>query len=243
MAMAELKSYAVWDVPTRLFHWINAICVVSLVVLGTLVLNSRALEVSRAGSLTLKTIHAWVGYVFAANLLVRIVWAFFGNRYARWRSFLPGGRGYVSAARSHLKGFFSAHPQPYIGHNPLGRMSVTVMLLLTVVLAVSGLVLAGTDLFYPPFGHWFAHWVAALGVDPGAIVPNAPDLVDKAAVDRMRAFRGPFAVSHVYGYYALLVVVALHVAGVVVAEIREGGSLISATFSGRKILSGRPVDE
>jgi cytochrome b len=217
--------------------------VVALVGLGLVMLNGRALEVSRAGSVKIKTIHVWVGYVFAINLLTRLVWAFLGNRYARWRSFLPGGRGYLSAARSYVYGFFSGRPQQYLGHNPIGRISVIVTLLLTVALAVTGLVLAGTDLFYPPFGHWFARWVAAPGVDPAALVPNAPNLVDKAAVEGMRAFRRPFMVSHIYSYYALLVVVALHVVGVVLHEIRGGGSIVSATFSGRKILSGRPVDE
>jgi cytochrome b len=214
-----------------------------LVVVGYLILNGRTLDVSRAGSLTLKTIHTWVGYVFAVNLLVRIVWAFLGNRYARWRSILPGGRGYPSAVRAYVKAFVSSHPQQYLGHNPLGRLSMTMMLLLIVILAVSGLVLAGTDLFYPPFGHWIAHWVAAPGVDPGTLVPNAPDMYDKEAVNNMRAFRKPFIVSHLYGYYALLVVVALHVAGVVITEIREGGNLISATFTGKKIISGPPADE
>ncbi|MFH1690584.1 MAG: cytochrome b/b6 domain-containing protein [Candidatus Eisenbacteria bacterium] len=241
--MAELKSYEVWDVPTRLFHWINTICVVTLVGVATLMMNGRALDVSRAGSLTLKTLHTWIGYVFAINLLVRIVWASFGNRYARWRSFLPWGRGYLAALRSYVDGSFSGRPQQYLGHNPIGRISVTVTLLLTVVLAVTGLVLAGTDLFYPPFGHWFARWVAAPGVDPGAVVPNVPDLVDRAAVEGMRAFRRPFVLTHVYSFYTLLVVIVLHVAGVVLSEIRGGGAIVSATFSGRKILSGRPVDE
>jgi Ni/Fe-hydrogenase 1 B-type cytochrome subunit len=241
--MFELKSYRVWDAPTRWFHWINAICVVALVVVGYLILNGRALEVSRAGSLTLKTIHTWIGYVFAVNLLVRIVWAFVGNRYARWRSILPGGRGYFSAVYSYVKAFVSSHPEQYLGHNPVGRLSITTMLALIAVLAVSGVVLAGTDLFYPPVGHWIAHWVAAPGVDPATLVPGTPAMYDKAAFDSMRAFRKPFIVSHLYGYYALLVVVALHVAGVVITEIREGGNLVSATFSGRKIMAGRPVDE
>jgi Ni/Fe-hydrogenase 1 B-type cytochrome subunit len=241
--MSELKSYAVWDAPTRWFHWINAICVVALVVVGYLILNGRALEVSRAGSLTLKTIHTWIGYVFAVNLLVRIVWAFVGNRYARWRALLPGGRGYLSAVFAYVRAFVSRHPEQYLGHNPLGRISMTTMLVLIAILAVSGLVLAGTDLFYPPIGHWIAHWVAAPGVDPGALVPNAPDMYDKTAFDSMRSFRKPFIVSHLYAYYVLLAVVALHVVGVVITEIREGGNLISATFTGRKIISGLPADE
>ena len=240
--MSELKSYRVWDVPTRWFHWVNAICVVGLIVVGYLILNGRMLEIPRTGSLKLKVIHTWIGYIFAINLLIRVVWAFCGNRYARWRAMLPGGRGYLSAAGSYIKAFFSRHPQEYLGHNPLGRLSVTAMLLLLIVLAVSGVVLAGTDLFYPPVGHWIANWVAAPGVDPGTLVPGTPDMYDKASFDNMRAFRRPFILSHLYSYYGLLVVVALHVLGVVVTEIREGGSIISATFTGRKILAGYPVD-
>ncbi len=241
--MQELKSYRVWDVPTRVFHWINAISVVALVVVGYLILNGRTLEIPRTGSLTLKTVHTWVGYVFAVNLLVRLVWAFVGNRYARWRAILPGGRGYVGAVFSYVRAFFSREPQHYLGHNPLGRISVSAMFLLVTVLAVSGLVLAGTDLFYPPLGHCMARWVAASGVDPATLVPNAPEMVDKASFDSMRSFRRPFIVSHLYSYYALLVVVALHVVGVVVAEIREGGNLVSATLTGTKIIPGAAVDE
>ena len=240
--MSELKSYAVWDAPTRWFHWINALCVVALAVVGYLILNTRALEVSTAGKVTLKTIHTWIGYLFTLNLLWRIVWAFLGNRYARWSSLLPGGRGYFSALRTYVTAFVSGHPQHYLGHNPLGRLSMTTMFLLIVILAVSGLVLAGTDLFLPPIGHWIAQWVAAPGVDPGTLVPYASEMYDKTAYDSMRAFRKPLAVSHLYSFYVLLVVAVLHVAGVVITEIREGGNIISATFTGRKIISGRPAD-
>lgn len=241
--MSELKSYAVWDVPTRWFHWINAVCVVGLAVGGYLILQAGGLGVPNAGKATLKTVHTWIGYVFALNLLGRIIWAFVGNRHARWRSILPGGRGYLSALRAYVTAFVAGPPAQYLGHNPLGRLSIAVMLLLCVVLAVSGLVLAGTDLFYPPFGHWMARWVAAPGVEPGTLVPYAPEMVDKAAFDSMRAFRKPFVVSHLHGFYALLAMAVLHVAGVVLTEVRLRGNIISATFTGRKVLSGRPVDE
>ena len=41
----------------------------------------------------------------------------------------------------------------------------------------------------------------------------------------------------------MLGAVALHVIGVVVGELREGGSLISAMFTGRKLLDAPPVDQ
>jgi cytochrome b len=68
-------------------------------------------------------------------------------------------------------------------------------------------------------------------------------LVDKTAFDAMRSFRRPFILTHLYVYYALLAVGALHILGVVVTEIREGGTMISATFTGRKLLAEPPVDE
>lgn len=241
--MPELKSYSVWDIPTRLFHWINAVCVLALVAVGYLILHGRDLEIPRTGTLQLKTIHVLVGYVFVVNLLVRIAWTFVGNRYARWGAILPGGRGYFADLRSHIKAVLSRESQQYLGHNPLGRLSITAMFVLLMLLATNGLVLAGTDLFYPPFGHSIAKWVAAPGVAPGSLMPNSPDMYDKASFDSMRSLRKPFILTHVYGFYTLLVVVALHIAGVVITEVRERSNIISATFTGRKIIPGEPVDE
>jgi cytochrome b len=236
------RSYTVWDLPTRLFHWINFICVALLAIGGLLILYSGVFEIPKTGKITLKVVHSWIGYVFAINLLLRIVWAFFGNRYARWRAILPGGRGYLTAVAASVKGLFTKSPRHYLGHNPLGRLSITILLLLLLALAISGLLLASTDLFYPPAGHWIAKWVAAPSVDPAALVPGAPEMVDKAAWDKMRAMRKPFAVVHLYGFYALMLLALLHVVAVILAEIRKGENLISATFTGKKMLSGPPED-
>jgi cytochrome b len=120
---------------------------------------------------------------------------------------------------------------------------VAALFALILIQAVTGVVLAGTDLFYPPIGHWIAQWVAAPGVDPATLVPYSPDLYDKAAWDSMRAFRKPFALVHLYSFYVLAALVVLHVAAVVVTELKEGGSIVSAMFTGRKIISGTPADK
>lgn len=241
--MSELKSYAVWDASTRWFHWINVFCVIALSVVGLVILNTSGLGVSTAGKVTLKIIHTWIGYVFALNLLWRIVWAFLGNRYANWRSILPGGKGYLRAIRSYVAAFTSRSPVHYLGHNPAGRLGIAVLFLLLVLQAITGLVLSGTDLFYPPIGHWIAQWVAAPDVAPGSLVPYAPKMYDAAAYESMRAFRKPFAMVHVYSFYVLMAVIVMHVAAVIVTELKEGGDIISAMFTGRKVISGHPVDE
>jgi len=239
----ELKSYPVWDAPTRWFHWINALSVIALAGAGLVILNDDALGLSNPGKFALKKLHVWVGYVFVLNLCFRIAWAFAGNRYARWRQVLPGGPGYLHSVRSYVSAFVAGKPQRYLGHNPLGRLAVAAMFALIVVQASTGLVLAGTDIFYPPFGHWFAHSIAAPGVAPSTVVPYAPELYDKPKYESMRAMRKPFVEVHEVTFYLLLIAAALHIAAVVVTELREGGNLISAMFTGRKIVSGKPMDE
>lgn len=53
--------------------------------MGVAILNGTAPGVSIEGKILLKTTHVWIGYVFALNLLWRLIWAFIGGQYARWR--------------------------------------------------------------------------------------------------------------------------------------------------------------
>ncbi len=99
--MSEFKEYAAWDAPTRWFHWINVLAVIGLVGTGLDILFDDALGLSAPGKVTLKDVHASFGYVMAVNLLWRFAWAFFGNRYARWRAIVPGGPGYLVALRAY----------------------------------------------------------------------------------------------------------------------------------------------
>ena len=112
----------VWDLPTRLFHWLLAICVVLLVATGY------------AGAMQW---HARAGYAVLALLLFRIVWGFVGGRWSRFASFLYAPR----SVAAYLRG--SAHPDHLVGHNPLGAGSVFAMLL--VLLAQVGTGLVGDD--------------------------------------------------------------------------------------------------
>ena len=75
--------------------------------------------------------------------------------------------------RSYVASFLAGHPEQYLGHNPLARLAVVALFALILVQAATGIVLAGTDLFYPPLGHWIAQWVAAPGVDPATLVAVA----------------------------------------------------------------------
>lgn len=236
------RIYNVWDAPTRWFHWINALAVFGLSGIGVMLICDDAIGLSLNGKVLVKQVHVGLGYIMATNLAWRFVWAFFGNRHARWHAMLPYGSGYWGSLRAYANAFVAGEPQQYVGHNPAARIGIALLLLLLVVQSATGLVLAGTDLFWPPFGRWFANWVAATGLDPGTVSPLASNTIDEAAYKAMRAFRSPFGIIHLYGFYALSGVVVAHLVGVIMTEIREGGSITSAMFSGRKILNRPPQD-
>ena len=89
---------------------------------------------------------------------------------------------------------------------------------------------------------FFAAWVAAPGVDPRPFRRAQSDLIDQAAYTSMREFRAPFVEIHEFTFFALSFVIVLHVIAVVATEVKEGGSITSAMFTGRKILSRKPED-
>lgn len=230
-------EYPVWDRTTRLFHWLNFLCVLGLICVGTVILYAGDLGVSNDGKIGLKTLHVWIGYVFVINLLWRLVWGFIGGPYARWSAVLPGGKGYGAALRSYVRGIMKREDYSYVGHNPVGRIAVTLLLIALLVQGLSGILLAGTDVYMPPFGQYFAEWVAAPDMDPSQVRPYAPETVNETSYNEMRDFRAPVIKTHVTNYYVLLILILLHILGVVTTEVRKGGTIVSAMFTGRKILS------
>jgi cytochrome b len=118
----ETMSYRVrvWDLPTRLFHWLLVFCVVALVVTAKI-----------GGAAT--PWHARLGYTVLALLLFRIVWGFIGGHWSQFRSFLyaPGSVVDYLGGRSH--------PDHLVGHNPLGAGSVFAMIAVLLAQAGTGL--------------------------------------------------------------------------------------------------------
>ena len=231
-----LTEYPVWDRTTRLFHWINVLSVVVLGALGTAILNAGALGITDPGKILLKTVHVYAGYLFAANLLWRLVWGFVGGPYARWRAILPFGRGYAADLKAEISGWAKGERNRHLGHTPLGRLAVTVILLVLLVQAATGLILAGTDVYMPPFGRMFAEQVKADGLTADQVKPYAPATVDPAAYKQMREFRSPVVATHQNLFWVILALVALHIAAVTISELRHGGALVSAMITGRKAL-------
>jgi cytochrome b len=115
------------------------LCVLGLIAVGTVILGADALGVNNDGKIILKTTHVWIGDVFVLNLLWRLDWGFVGGPYARWRSILPFGRGYGTQLAAEVVAIREGRSRNYIGHTPLGRMAVRVLLGVLLIQGATGL--------------------------------------------------------------------------------------------------------
>lgn len=126
MNRRHVKRIRVWDLPTRLFHWLLAVAVVA------------AFASAKAGNLE---VHALIGQGVLALLVFRIAWGFLGSTHARFVQFVRG----PSAILAYLRGEWRGQ-----GHNPLGALSVLAFLFVLTLQAVSGLFANDDSTFFGP---------------------------------------------------------------------------------------------
>lgn len=112
-----MQKIKLWDLPTRLFHWLLVAAVLTLFVTGKV--GGNAMEW-----------HGRIGHLVVGLIVFRLVWGFVGSTYARFGQFFPTP-GRILA---YLKGQWRGQ-----GHNPLGALSVFGLLAVVGLQALFGL--------------------------------------------------------------------------------------------------------
>ena len=103
----ETYSVRVWDLPTRIFHWVLALCVCASLTSAWLGGNAMVW-------------HLRFGYGVFTLLAFRLAWGFFGGRWSRFESFAYS----PAASLRYLRGQSRPEEHHHVGHNPLGAFSV-----------------------------------------------------------------------------------------------------------------------
>lgn len=115
--MAKVR---VWDLPTRLFHWLLTACVVGLVITGQIGGDAMVW-------------HFRIGFAVLTLLLFRCVWGFLGGYWSRFTVFVPSPSKLIRYLQSKDEGAGN------VGHNPLGALSVLAILLALLSQVFAGL--------------------------------------------------------------------------------------------------------
>ena len=118
----KLIPVRVWDLPTRLFHWLLAACVVASVLSAQIGGNAMVW-------------HFRLGYGVFTLLAFRLVWGLIGGRWSRFASFVYA----PDTVRRYLRGEHRPDEHHDVGHNPLGAFSVFGLLALLAAQVGTGL--------------------------------------------------------------------------------------------------------
>lgn len=142
----NVVSHYVFEAPVRIWHWLTVLCMAVLMVTGYFIgkplpsVSGEATYLFYMGYIRL--IHFSAGMVFTVVLLMRIYWAFVGNRYSRELFIVPVWRkswwqGVWYEIRWYL--FLAKRPSADIGHNPIAQAAMFGYFLMSVFMIITAL--------------------------------------------------------------------------------------------------------
>lgn len=114
----------IWDISTRLYHWLQAFLFFALISTAYFGLGGKSAE----------NIHTWLGTVLAVLLIWRLGWGIFGSETSRFAEFLPSAREvwrYING-QGHTKA----------GHNPIGALMVIALIILLCLQGTLGFIMS-----------------------------------------------------------------------------------------------------
>jgi cytochrome b len=172
-----------WDLPVRLVHW------------SMVALLAGLWWTWKSGQIEL---HERLGYVTLGILLFRLYWGLFGSSTARFSQFVKGPR--------EIAAYLRGRSPVIVGHNPLGALSVLLLLGLMIVEVGFGLFTQDVD-----------------GIEAGPLAAY----VSYETADWARGW-------HSLLFNVILGVVALHVLAILFYLVVKRENLVGPMVTGRR---------
>ncbi|MCV6613702.1 MAG: Ni/Fe-hydrogenase, b-type cytochrome subunit [Cellvibrionaceae bacterium] len=220
----------VYEVPVRLWHWVNALAIVVLCISGYFIgsplpsVPGEAIDNYLMGYI--RFAHFAAAYIFVIGFIGRLYWAIIGNRQAR-EIFLPPLHrlGYWGGVWHEIKWylFLAKEPRKYTGHNPLAVLAMHFIFVWgAIFMMITGLALYGEGSGYDSWQYqWFSSWVIPL-------FGQSQDV----------------HTFHHLGMWLIIVFVMIHIYVAIREDIMSRQSLVSSMISGwRTFRDHRKVDD
>jgi cytochrome b len=135
------KTLRIWDLPTRLFHWLLVVCIAGAVICVNI------------GGYWMQW-HAYCGYAALSLILFRVLWGFIGAVHSRFTTFVPSPQRLIA--------FLRRKEGSGLGHNPLGSLSVIALLLVVGIQASTGLFTDDDIAFQGPLAKYVSNATVSL---------------------------------------------------------------------------------
>ncbi len=146
---SPLRRIYVWEVPVRAVHWTIFLSIVILSFTGYYLHNPFIVVRGQGGYFlaTMRFIHEVTAFVFTMAFLIRIYWAFVGNKYARWSAFIPTTRRQLRSIVDMLKYylFLRWRAPSEVGHNSLAALAYVGIYVLFLIQILTGFALYSND--------------------------------------------------------------------------------------------------
>ncbi len=123
-----MRSRLIYDIPTRLFHWLFAGLFIAAFLIAKTVDDDSPIF----------SYHMLAGLLLGFTVLLRIVWGFVGSKYSRFASFAL----HPEDLMAYFSGILSGDKRKWAGHNPASSWATLAMLTLSLGLGVTGYLMA-----------------------------------------------------------------------------------------------------
>lgn len=164
----RLRRIYVWELPVRIYHWVNVLVLLVLIVTGFYIGNPLALMSGKEASEVytmgwFRFLHFAAAYIFFFNFVFRIYWGFTGNKYANWKQFIPTTQTFWKEIKTVLKmdillmkGNKEEREHLSIGHNALAGLTYfgTFLAFLLQCLTGFGLYASMASWWFPKMFAW-----------------------------------------------------------------------------------------
>lgn len=213
-------SVYVYEAPVRLWHWINAACILVLIVTGYFI--GAPPPTMMIGEATEQFVFGYIRFAhFAAGMVLtvafagRIYWALVGNHHAKQLFYVP-----VWKARWWTEMFFELRwylflerePKKYVGHNPLAQVAMFFFM----TLGLTFMIVTGWALYAEGTGQ--GSWPDTLFGWVLGLVQNSQRL----------------HTLHHLGMWAIVIFTLIHIYAAIREDIMSRQSMVSTMISGTR---------